>query len=111
MVSAPNGYSLFASKVETLFRMNSIESTMTIASTRIIDSSEEGVFGKEHSYILIKNILTKYARFLVVCLVLTLVVLGCYWSLGIEIGPSTREARVWADKQKPSTVSSAQLCY
>ena len=42
-MSAPNGYSLFASKVETLFRMNSIESNMTIASTRIIDSSEEGV--------------------------------------------------------------------
>ena len=105
-MSAPNGYSLFASKVETLFRMNSIESNMTIASTRIIDSSEEGVVANSS-----KNILTKYARFLVVCLVLTFVDLGCYWSLGIEIGPSTPEARVWADKHKPSTVSSAQLCY
>ena len=106
MVSAPNGYSLFAIRLKTLVRMNSIESNMTIASTRIIDSSEEGVVANSS-----KNISTKYARFLVVCLVFTLVVLGCYWSLGIEIGPSTREARVWADKQKPSTVCSAQLCY
>ena len=49
------GYSLFASNVETLFRMNSIESNMTIASTRIIDSSEEGVVANHAKPILLRT--------------------------------------------------------